>query len=286
MDHLVVQVRDLDAACSKYKSLGFQVQPRGESPAYATANHNIIFRKRYVDLLAVVEPKGSNRWLLNSVNRHQGLGAIALSTKDARSTCRELRGAGVGMSDPVEHERPVRINSKWQAARFCLTRVPDEMSPGCSMFFCEQETPDFIWRPSWQEHPNTAREVTEGTLVVEDVPATVDSYRAILGEPTRFVPNTQVTFNLDGFSLHLFDQSSFSSIAADSLGEQQPTVPAMQHMCVCVADPDRAHTVMEQNGVGSISVGSDRIIVPPGEAEGVILEFVPPDGRSVFSESR
>jgi len=57
LDHVVVVVRDLDAAAAQWQRLGFTISPRGTHSAHmGTANYTMMLREDYLEILGVVAP--------------------------------------------------------------------------------------------------------------------------------------------------------------------------------------------------------------------------------------
>ena len=55
LDHIVVVVRDLDAAAQRWRKLGFTLSPRGLHSAHmGTANHTLMLGDDYLELMGVV----------------------------------------------------------------------------------------------------------------------------------------------------------------------------------------------------------------------------------------
>ena len=51
-DHVVIAVRDLDAAAAQWRRLGFTLSPRGtHSPLLGTGNYTIMLEDDYLELL-------------------------------------------------------------------------------------------------------------------------------------------------------------------------------------------------------------------------------------------
>ena len=55
IDHLIVGVRDLEAARAQYARLGFNSTPRGRHVGWGTANYCIMFEHDYLELLGIVD---------------------------------------------------------------------------------------------------------------------------------------------------------------------------------------------------------------------------------------
>ena len=61
-DHVVITVRDLDAAAEQWKKLGFTLSPRGtHSPQMGSGNYTIMFGEDYLELLGVLHETEQNK---------------------------------------------------------------------------------------------------------------------------------------------------------------------------------------------------------------------------------
>ena len=63
LDHLIVGVRDLEAARAQWARLGFNSTPRGRHLGWGTANHCLMLEEGYVELLGIVDPAGFDNGL-------------------------------------------------------------------------------------------------------------------------------------------------------------------------------------------------------------------------------
>ena len=134
IDHVVIAVRDLDAAAADFRAFGFTLTPRGHH-SIGSQNHCIMFASTYIELLSAPKP---HPWLDYYRSFGEGLAAVALSTADADAAARELPGA----KTPMDLSRPVEGG----VARFRLVQL--ENVP--HVFICQHLTPELVWRPQWQ----------------------------------------------------------------------------------------------------------------------------------------
>ncbi len=116
LDHIVVAVRDLDAATAAYGAvLGRVPSWRGRHPAYGTVNAIFGLERCYLELLALAEPAPSHSPLARGgraagergeapigaalaaylASRTEGLFALALGSDDLDATAAALVGAGL-----------------------------------------------------------------------------------------------------------------------------------------------------------------------------------------------
>src|SRR5215208_3677890 len=73
-------------------------------------------------------------------------------------------------------------------ARFRTTRLdPGKIAMG-RVYFCEHLTPELVWRPEWQTHPNGARAIARIVVATGDPDRTAALFRALFG-PGSVVEN-------------------------------------------------------------------------------------------------
>jgi catechol 2,3-dioxygenase-like lactoylglutathione lyase family enzyme len=179
LDHVIVAVRDLDAAAARYAKLfGRPPSGRGEHPDLGTANASWRLENAYLELLSPVAKGGIADGLRERLER-QGDGplGIAFATRDADATARAFRARGLAASDPVPgHGRDVATG---RVGRWRNVYVPAAASRGVLVFAIE-----------YAEHatdpmPPPARDSIVGidhVVVRSDAPdAAIAFYRDALG---------------------------------------------------------------------------------------------------------
>jgi hypothetical protein len=173
LDHLVVAVRDLDAAAAAWAALGFTISPRGLHSAHiGSANTTMMFGEDYLELLGVVTPTPHNQALRDFVAQREGLDRAAFTTTDAAAGAEALRARGIDAAGPVHFSRPVPLpDGRETEARFSVFRWPPTQRPGgLGIFACQHHTRDAVWVPSLLRHANGASRIKR-VLVATDDPA-------------------------------------------------------------------------------------------------------------------
>jgi methylmalonyl-CoA epimerase len=142
LDHVVIAVRDLDAATHDYTLLlGREPSWRGEHPSYGTRNTLYRIDNTYIELLGLGRKK-SGQWageLSRRLEQGEGLYMLALGTPDIRATVREMRDAGLPVQDPHDGEGIDQVSGaqrKWRNAV-----VPVKSTNGMRIFFIEHKSP-------------------------------------------------------------------------------------------------------------------------------------------------
>jgi catechol 2,3-dioxygenase-like lactoylglutathione lyase family enzyme len=112
-DHAVIAVRDLDAAISAYRALGFEVSPGGRHTGLGTYNAIIRFGLDYIELLSVYDRveaeqgRGlSGKALLNFFEKQEGgLVGYALATDDIEQEAQRFLHTGLQAQGPFAMQR-------------------------------------------------------------------------------------------------------------------------------------------------------------------------------------
>jgi catechol 2,3-dioxygenase-like lactoylglutathione lyase family enzyme len=141
LDHVVIAVRDLDAAARDYEALfGRRASWLGEHRAYGTRNALFRIENTYVELLALSGQKAKDaRWageLSRSLEqRGEGLYALALGTEDVDAT---VKGARLGGLEVQDARLGSGIDQRTYAQReWRNAMVPTKSSRGTRVFFIQ-----------------------------------------------------------------------------------------------------------------------------------------------------
>jgi catechol 2,3-dioxygenase-like lactoylglutathione lyase family enzyme len=178
LDHIVIAVRDLDAAIASYRSLGFTVQPGGRHPGRSSHNALIVFADgAYIELIAWVAPAPDERWWRLLQAHGEGFVDFALLPRDTQAVLDAARGRGLHtLTGPLDggRVRPDGAQLQWCTARHATPDLP---------FLCGDLTPRALRVPEGEvrQHANGARGVAELAIAVDALDATVARYRALLG---------------------------------------------------------------------------------------------------------
>ena len=272
IDHVVIVVRDLDAARDAFRKMGFSVTPRGYH-TLGSQNHCVMFGHDYIELLWSPEgsPHPSRQYYTEFARAGAGLAAIALKTDNARGAYTEMLWAGFAPSDPVDFSRPVEVPEGKRDARFRVSMAARGSTPGGQMFVVEHFTRDLVWRPEYQRHANGATEIAAVAIVADDVASTARPYERLFARKAESIA--------EGLKIHTGD-AQLAFMTARSLAARLPDVrisarpaPLMAALFVRVANRDAAEAALTAGGLkparmpdGSVALGAD-------VAHGVALVF-------------
>lgn len=178
IDHLVLAVRDLDAAGDFYARLGFQVGTRNRHP-WGTENRIVQFDGSFLELITVgagadIPPHGPRAFSFGAfvrdyLARNEGLAMLVLATTDARADAAAFAAAGIGDYEPFFFERKgKRLDGSDVHVAFTLAFAREPSLPEAAFFVCQQHFPDAFWNGAAQVHANGAHGVASVALVCEN----------------------------------------------------------------------------------------------------------------------
>jgi catechol 2,3-dioxygenase-like lactoylglutathione lyase family enzyme len=178
LDHVVVDVRDrIEEAMHRFESLGFQLTPRGRH-TLGSVNHLAMFATDYLELLGFAEG-GTTRPEI--VGFPVGLNGLVFKTADADLVHRQAEAAGLPVLPVQSFSRPVALDGAVKDARFRTTRLDPAKVPVGRVYFCEHQTPELVWRPEWQMHPNGASAIRRVVVATADPQRTARLFRDLFG---------------------------------------------------------------------------------------------------------
>ena len=191
IDHLVILVRDLDAAIADYTALGFTVTPGGEHADGATHNALVPFADgSYFELIAFRRDAPEHRWWRHAAIG-EGLVDFALLPDAIGDDIAQARARGLVYDGPHPGGR-VRPDGQQIAWQIGAPPTPD------LPFLCADVTPRELRVPGGEarEHANGATGIAELTVTVRDARASAERYHALLGSAPVVLDDHTVTFGL------------------------------------------------------------------------------------------
>jgi catechol 2,3-dioxygenase-like lactoylglutathione lyase family enzyme len=290
-DHAVICVSDLDRASATYRSLGFTLTPQGVHP-FGTRNvlaqfagRNFLELLAIGDLDAIVPHELPERFSFSAHNQDflrqngEGMSMLVFAGQDARADVEAFRAAGLDTFEPFDFGRTAKLPDGTLAqVAFSLAFVTNPQMPGMAFFTCQQRhAPELFWKPQYQRHANRAERLVE---IVISAPEPM-MFRDFFGRLT----GSQVIADADGARLSVGTQSDrisiltpqrlrrrFPEVESDALSASMRT-PRFVALRIVVADLGTTRRLLEEGNVPHrFAEGS--IVVRPGAAHGVALEFV------------
>jgi hypothetical protein len=197
LDHVIVSVRDLDAAAAAYRRLGFLVMPRAVHHNLGTANHIIQLHGNYFELLGdfhnyadpAMREFMSARFEGNPGESSEGgLSMLSLSCTDLAADRERLIARGHTPSAIMNSAREVvladgRLEATASSSMLNWRAAPRRWG---TLFYSFHGKPQTIWFEPWMTHPNTVRTLLGITYCSDDFAADVSYINDMLcAEPAE-----------------------------------------------------------------------------------------------------
>ena len=269
LDHVVIAVRDLDAAAETFRRLGFTLSERGEHAQWGTANCCAMFGDSYVELLAArAEGEPADRVRAFTESR-EGLMALAFGTRDAAADARRL-----GLAAPAELSRTIPTGDGPALARFQIAKLPVAATPGAESFLCQHLTPELLRQPGWTGHANTATGVTSVTALAADPVSLMGDWDRLIGPARSTATDETVTVHTGRGLVFLCRPEDLDQLHPEAEDEPAPPPPALVALTITVADPETAAAVLRGNGIPYSRDPNGNLRIAASDCHGVFLEMV------------
>jgi hypothetical protein len=281
-DHLVVAVRDLDAATQAFLRLGFDVHPGGRNPGRGTYNAIIRFGVDYIELLSIEDDAlasdraPSGRELVTYVGAQAGGAATwVVRSDDLVGDARRAERAGfrdIGLPVGMRRARPDGTEFAWQ-----LLIPRGEAFRRTWPLLIEWDTSDaerLRLEPPGR-HDNGVVGVRELSVVVPSIDEALAVYGAQLGvplDPAAVMDDraaTVLTGRIGGLRLWLLAPHGPGPIEAEVASHG----PGPFEVGLGVADLSAARMLLRSRGVRCGETPDGSLVIDPDEACGVRLRL-------------
>ncbi|MGL4729433.1 MAG: VOC family protein [Bosea sp. (in: a-proteobacteria)] len=281
LDHLVIAVRDLDAAGRFYERLGFQVGSRNRH-SWGTENRIVQFPGAFLELITVgdaslIPPHGPRffsfgAFVASALKRRQGMAMAVLESQDAKADAAAFADAGIGDFAPFFFERQgKRPDGSAMRVAFTLTFANDRTARECGFFTCQQHEPQNFWNAGFQQHANGATGLSAAVMVAENPTDHHIFLEAFTGQRGPRSNSLGLSFPLPRGRLDVLTPSA----AAALIGEPslaRLSKPRFIGFAVTVPNLESMSARLKAENILALRIGS-RLVVPAKAARGVALLF-------------
>ena len=283
IDHLVLAVRDLDAAHGFYTRLGFTLTPRALHP-WGTANHLVQLEGSFLELLGVADRAkiapatpgafGFGVYNRDFLARREGMSMLVFESRDARADRDEFAAKRLSDFTVFDFERQAKLPDGGDArVAFSLAFVADPKMPEAAFFVCQQHAPKYFWNAEYQRHANGARAVAEAVLRADDPPALADFFARLQGENAVRRSGDGLRVTTARGTVAAITPLAFATRFPGARIANAPTTPHFAAYRIAVMDVDAAVAHLRANGVAH-RLAAGVVQVMPEQAFGVGIEFV------------
>jgi len=268
LDHVVIDVRDrIDEAMRCFQSLGFQLTPRGRH-TLGSVNHLAMFATDYLELLGFA---GDGAIRPEIMRFPVGLNGLVFTTADADSVHAQAAAAGLPILPVQSFSRPVTLDGVARDARFRTTRLdPAQVAMG-RVYFCEHQTPDLVWRPEWQTHPNGACAIARVVVATADPQRTARLFRGLFGDEIVADRNWAQIIAAGAAQVELSTPDAVAAEFGETAAEAAGRTEHMAALGIRVRSLHEAGRCLRS--VPGLHVERHRLVVPAGAAFNTAIAF-------------
>jgi hypothetical protein len=275
LDHVLVGVRDLEAARAAWVRLGFNPCPRGRHMGWGTANYCLMFPGDYIELLGIVDPTQFVNRLDSFLESGEGLLGISFASRDLAASAGHLARAGIVCEGPKDLKRTIELPGGDVFPAFKLLYPPPEAAPGLNAFACNHLTPELVWNPAWLEHPNKATAIADVVSVAADPGALAPAYALLLGSEAVRSANGALEARCGRAMLRVLTPEAFRERYPGSGEAPAGDSPRLAALSIGSSDLAETRRVLESKGVAFVEAPKPGALdVPPEAASGVRLSFL------------
>lgn len=256
-DHIVLVVRDLDAAARTYEDLGFTLTPRARHPDHmGTSNRLAQFANAtFIELLEVDRPAtclphrpghfSFGQHAQDFLTDDEGMAMMVLSGTDAPGDAQAFEAAGFGAFAPFDFGRKAGLpdGTEVEVAFSLSYALPDGL--GRSGFFtCHNKFPENFWKPAYQTHANGAAAMVAIYLAIVDPGRHRRDMEVLTGAASEDRPGGFAIACTPDQSLEVLTPAAITAIT----GLDAPAAPGFAGIEIrgtqpSVTPPDQAHGI-------------------------------------------
>ncbi len=245
LDHLVVAVKDLEAAGRAYSELGFTVTPENRHP-WGTANRLIQLDGFFIELLSVADPNlieetEGKRYSFGAFNRdflakREGASMLVLESADPAADRASFQKAGLDVFDPFSFERVANLADGTTAkVAFDLTFLHDPLAPEIGYFTCRNKYPENFWKSAFQTHANGAQSVKTIYMLAGDPSDHHEFLGAFTGQREMRATSLGLELDTPRGKIFVLNPSGYRSLvgdaAVDAVRGELPQIAALEIEC-------------------------------------------------------
>jgi catechol 2,3-dioxygenase-like lactoylglutathione lyase family enzyme len=277
IDHILLAVRDLDAARMGWTRLGFTLSPRGKHLGRGTGNYCVMFPQDYIELFGIVGTERVNPEYTQFLAAGEGPMKLAWATDDAEAAFAALSALGLHPDPPRELGRQLELPEGTVVPRFSIVALPQEATPALSSFLCAQLTPELMRRPEWLEHANGATGLLGITVVVADTAPLQEAYEFLFGPASIHTTDDILTLHVGRHRIIFATAEDFAAMHPEiDIEDRAAAAPFIALLTLTVRNIETTIDYLTNWQIPHEILPDRRVVVPPEEANGAALEFVSP----------
>jgi catechol 2,3-dioxygenase-like lactoylglutathione lyase family enzyme len=274
IDHVIVGVRDLDAARSTWTRLGFTLSPRGRHLDQPTGNYCVMFASDYIELLGVVDDGKPTLRVGEFLSWREGPMGIAFSpSRSVEEAHLALTGRGFHPTQPRRLMRQIELAEKTALLRFSLVSLPSQETPDLDCFLCGHLTPELMRRQEWLHHPNGANGLSAVHVLVESTQPLLAAYDRLFGIVQVTTTDAVAVVHAGRHRLVFSTPDDFQTMHPGIELGRGFALPGMIALELAIERRKRTVAFLTDHQISFSEMSDGSLAVPRHEANGAMLLF-------------
>ena len=240
LDHIGFAARDLPPLLEAFSELGFHITTpaellgvdpaTGRPSSLGQTSAHIVLAQTYIELTAVPDPSSVNH-LQPYLQRYEGLQILALREADLETAHARIGASGLVVTPVKTARRRISYGQRHGDACFNWFMLDPDHSPEGLVCFVTNETPELVFQPEVQRHPNGAVDVTGVVICTAEPREMASRYTSVLGPPAE-IHDDRALFALGNSTITVFTPEVLN---AEWPTLEVPAVPALVGLEVATA---------------------------------------------------
>ena len=281
IDHLVLVVRDLEAARETYRRLGFTLIPIAHHP-WGTSNSLVQFDGNFLELLAIhdadrIKDGPADAFSFGTFckrfgEQREGFAMLVLEGHDPDQDRVDFETAGLQVYRPFSFERDATLpDGSVERVGFSLTFTSHPEIKDAGFFTCHQHNPAAFWKPRYQVHENTGRQISEVIMVAEDPDRFAAFYQGFSGSDRVDTQSGEWAVSTPRGQISVMSPERYSELTGTEIGDDIAG-PHFAAYKVKVGDLQAAEKTISADAVEFDRVDR-RLVVGAAQAHGTTIVF-------------
>jgi len=208
------------------------------------------------------------------LNKREGFSQLVFEGHDSRADRAEFAARGLDTYDNFDFKRQAKLpdGSSVEVA-FSLAFVTHPEIADASFFTCQQHAPEYFWKPDYQRHDNTARQVSE-VVIRASTPKRFESFFAAIQDADAVTATDDaVSVSTARGLVSVLAPAVYDDRFATDAAKDAPEAPYLAAYQITVDDLGALRGCLDSASI-SYRGGYDRCVVGARDAFGIALEFV------------
>jgi hypothetical protein len=144
------------------------------------------------------------------------------------------------------------------------------------LYFCDHLTPELVWRPEWQAHPNGALALTRIALAASNPSVIADYFDRLFGfgvvarAVSTDVPDV---LRAERLNVEIWSEDALARTLGVAMPERAGRADHMVLLGIKISSLSRMLKLLRRRGIPHERTAADRLLVSPSAAMNVALEF-------------